>query len=157
LHPIDVVRALLLCVWTFCVFICGFVEQINPFVGKMFLKLIYCSQINFKLELDLLCNDHCSFTNSNLIMLEQEPNIFQNGVGFINHPLTIPFILLHCCHHLNIVVYILDMWPRLNNQNFPSFAFQLWKMNKPWHGMINESLAWTIPLKFICLNTHGYL
>ncbi len=150
-------RAFLLCVWTFYVFICGFVEQINLFVGNMFLKLIYCSQTNFKLELDSSCNDHCSSTNSNSIMLEHESNISQSGVGFINHSLTIPFILLHCCHHLNIVVDILDMWPRLNNQKFPSFSFQLWKVNKPWHWVINQSLAWTISLKFICLNTHGYL
>jgi hypothetical protein len=154
---VDVVIAFLLCVWTFCVFICGFVEQINLFVRNMFLKLIYCSQTNFKLELDSSCNDHYSFTNSNSIMLEHEPNIFQSGVGFINQWLTIPFILLHCCHHLNIVVYILDMWPRLNNQNFPSFSFQLRKVNKPWQWVINESLTWIIPLKFICLNTHGYL
>jgi len=154
---VDVVITFLLCVWTFCVFICGFVEQINLFVRNMFLKLIYCSQTNFKLELDSSCNDHYSFTNSNSIMLEHEPNIFQSGVGFINHWLTIPFILLHCCHHLNIVVYILDMWPRLNNQNFPSFSFQLRKVNKPWQWVINESLTWIIPLKFICLNTHGYL
>jgi hypothetical protein len=57
----------------------------NFFLGNMFLKFIYCSQTNFKLELDSSCNDHFSFTNSNSIMLEHEPNISQSGVGFINH------------------------------------------------------------------------